>query len=57
MVRYGIIGSGTMGREHIQNVRLIPEARLVAVALAGSKVATHQGLPTPCSRATTLTWC
>ena len=54
MVRYGIIGSGTMGREHIQNLRLIPEARLVAladphppslaaaVALAGSKAATHE---------------
>jgi myo-inositol 2-dehydrogenase / D-chiro-inositol 1-dehydrogenase len=32
MVRYGIIGSGTMGREHIQNLRLIPEAKVVALA-------------------------
>jgi predicted dehydrogenase len=32
MVGYGIIGSGTMGREHIQNLRLIPEARVVALA-------------------------
>jgi myo-inositol 2-dehydrogenase / D-chiro-inositol 1-dehydrogenase len=53
MVRYGIIGSGTMGREHILNLRLIPEAQVVAladphpasltsaVALAGREVATH----------------
>src|SRR5918996_1174758 len=32
MVRYGIIGSGTMGREHILNLQRIPEARLVALA-------------------------
>jgi myo-inositol 2-dehydrogenase / D-chiro-inositol 1-dehydrogenase len=32
VVRYGIIGSGTMGREHIRNLRLIPEARVVALA-------------------------
>jgi predicted dehydrogenase len=32
MVRYGIIGSGTMGREHISNLRLIPEAQVVALA-------------------------
>ncbi len=32
MVGYGIIGSGTMGREHIQNLRLIPEVRVVALA-------------------------
>jgi predicted dehydrogenase len=32
MVGYGIIGSGTMGREHIQKLRLIPEARVVALA-------------------------
>ena len=32
MVRYGIIGSGTMGREHIQNLRLIPEVKVVALA-------------------------
>ena len=32
MVGYGIIGSGTMGREHIANLALIPEARVVALA-------------------------
>jgi myo-inositol 2-dehydrogenase/D-chiro-inositol 1-dehydrogenase len=54
VVRYGIIGSGTMGREHISNLRLIPEARLVALAdphpasltaaaaLAGDEVATYE---------------
>jgi myo-inositol 2-dehydrogenase/D-chiro-inositol 1-dehydrogenase len=54
MVRYGIIGSGTMGREHIQNIRLIPDVRVVALAdphpaslaaaaaLAGEDVATHE---------------
>lgn len=54
MFRYGIIGSGMMGREHIQNLRLIPEAHLVALAdpdagsraaaqaLAGEKVATYE---------------
>jgi myo-inositol 2-dehydrogenase / D-chiro-inositol 1-dehydrogenase len=53
MLRYGIIGSGTMGREHILNLRLIPEAQVVAladshpasltsaVALAGREVATY----------------
>jgi myo-inositol 2-dehydrogenase / D-chiro-inositol 1-dehydrogenase len=53
MVRYGIIGSGTMGREHILNLQLIPEARVVALAdphpasltsaaaLAGGEVATY----------------
>jgi myo-inositol 2-dehydrogenase / D-chiro-inositol 1-dehydrogenase len=54
VVRYGIIGSGTMGREHIQNLQLIPEARVVALAdphpasltaaaaLAGDEVATYE---------------
>jgi predicted dehydrogenase len=32
MVGYGIIGCGTMGREHIQNLRLIPEVLVVALA-------------------------
>jgi myo-inositol 2-dehydrogenase / D-chiro-inositol 1-dehydrogenase len=53
MVGYGIIGSGTMGREHIQNLRLIPEARVAALAdphpgsrmsaaaLVGDKVASY----------------
>lgn len=31
-VRYGIIGSGMMGWEHIRNLALIDEARVVAVA-------------------------
>lgn len=32
IVRYGIIGGGTMGQEHIQNIGLLPDAELVAVA-------------------------
>ena len=31
-IRYGIIGGGTMGQEHIQNIRLLPDAELGAVA-------------------------
>ena len=31
-VRFGIIGSGMMGREHIRNLRLLPNARLTALA-------------------------
>jgi predicted dehydrogenase len=31
-VRYGIIGTGMMGCEHILNVNLIPDAKVVAVA-------------------------
>ncbi len=31
-VRYGIIGTGMMGCEHILNLSLIPEARVVAIA-------------------------
>ncbi|MHA1564795.1 MAG: Gfo/Idh/MocA family protein [Alphaproteobacteria bacterium] len=32
IVRYGIIGGGTMGQEHVQNIRLLPDAELAAVA-------------------------
>jgi predicted dehydrogenase len=31
-VRFGIIGAGMMGREHIRNIKLFPEAELVALA-------------------------
>lgn len=31
-VRFGIVGSGMMGREHIRNLRLLPNARLTALA-------------------------
>jgi myo-inositol 2-dehydrogenase / D-chiro-inositol 1-dehydrogenase len=31
-VRYGIIGSGMMGREHIRNIALLPSAKIAAVA-------------------------
>jgi predicted dehydrogenase len=30
-VRYGIIGCGMMGREHLRNIALIPEARVAAI--------------------------
>jgi myo-inositol 2-dehydrogenase / D-chiro-inositol 1-dehydrogenase len=67
MVRYGIIGSGTMGREHILNLRLIPETRLVALAdphpaslNAAAGLAARRSRPTrtivPCSHATISTW-
>ncbi len=31
-MRYAIIGSGMMGQEHIENIRLLPESRVVALA-------------------------
>lgn len=31
-VRYGIIGSGMMGHEHMRNIALLPDAKVVAVA-------------------------
>ena len=30
-IKYGIIGSGTMGREHIRNIDIIDEAEVVAL--------------------------
>ncbi len=32
VVRYGIIGCGSMGREHIENLRALPGARVTAIA-------------------------
>ncbi|MBY6160064.1 Gfo/Idh/MocA family oxidoreductase [Mameliella alba] len=31
MVRYGLIGCGMMGREHIQNINLLPQGQVIAV--------------------------
>lgn len=31
-LRFGIVGAGMMGREHIRNLKLLPEARLTALA-------------------------
>jgi predicted dehydrogenase len=31
-IRYGIIGCGSMGREHIENLRALPGARVTAIA-------------------------
>ncbi len=31
-MRYAIIGSGMMGQEHIENIKLLPESRVVALA-------------------------
>ncbi len=31
MINYGIIGCGMMGREHIENIKLLPEGRVAAV--------------------------
>ena len=30
--KYGIIGAGSMGREHIRNVNIIDEAEIVALS-------------------------
>ncbi len=32
VIRYGIIGSGMMGIEHIMNINIIPDARVTAIA-------------------------
>lgn len=32
IIRYGIIGCGSMGREHIQNINALPGARVTAIA-------------------------
>jgi myo-inositol 2-dehydrogenase / D-chiro-inositol 1-dehydrogenase len=32
LLRYGIIGCGSMGREHIENLRALPGARVTAIA-------------------------
>jgi myo-inositol 2-dehydrogenase / D-chiro-inositol 1-dehydrogenase len=32
VLRYGVIGCGSMGREHIENIRALPGARVVAIA-------------------------
>lgn len=32
LIRYGIIGTGLMGAEHIRNIRLLPGARITAIA-------------------------
>ena len=31
-LRYGIIGCGSMGREHIENIRALGHARVTAIA-------------------------
>ena len=36
-VRYGIIGTGLMGFEHIRNLRLLPGARVTARASAAER--------------------
>jgi len=30
-IKYGIIGTGVMGREHIRNIELIDNAQVVAI--------------------------
>jgi len=32
MIRYGLIGSGMMGQEHIRNIKLLEDAEVVAIA-------------------------
>ena len=43
-IRYAIIGAGTMGLEHIQNILLLKNAEVVAISDAVSY--THLTLPT-----------
>ena len=31
-IRYGLIGAGMMGQEHIRNINLLPNTRITAVA-------------------------
>ena len=31
-IRYGIIGTGMMGCEHIRNIRLLPDVEITAIA-------------------------
>ena len=31
-IKYGIIGTGLMGREHISNINLIEEAEIIAIS-------------------------
>jgi myo-inositol 2-dehydrogenase/D-chiro-inositol 1-dehydrogenase len=31
-IRYGIVGCGSMGREHIENIRALGDARVTALA-------------------------
>lgn len=31
-IRYGIVGTGMMGLEHLRNIDLLPDAELVAIA-------------------------
>jgi len=32
MLRYGIIGSGNMGQEHIRYLKMLPDAQVTAIA-------------------------
>jgi len=46
-IRYGVIGSGMMGIEHIENIRAIPGAKVTAVAdpFPPSRQAAREALP------------
>ena len=53
-IKYGIIGAGTMAREHILNISLIDNAEVVALAdphedSLNPVSYTHLTLPTICS--------
>ena len=45
-IKYGIIGAGTMVREHILNISLIDNAEVVALADPHAVSYTHLTLPT-----------
>ena len=38
MVRYGIIGCGMMGREHIRNINLLEKAKVTAIVEPNCKM-------------------
>jgi hypothetical protein len=48
MVRYGIVGSGTMGREHISNLRLRDQAQILNV-LAAHRAAADDAVAHHCA--------
>ena len=58
--RYGLIGAGAMGREHIRNVNIIDHAEIIALKNAGPlsvgadlyitlEPCNHQGKTPPCT--------
>ena len=47
MLRYGLIGSGMMGQEHIQNIALVENAEITAIADPDDAMRTRAGQAVP----------